>query len=185
LEIVIALVERFSGLRKVAEVFLDHVSHKLIDNSCSTLRSEVLEFLFCLGGKVYFHPLSKIGETALPGNGLCLGCMRSMRLTMPSPSPGRPRSPILGLLCFGTLKTFLMSLRLKPSDSGYKFLKAKEYRKSRVTSTNLLRFLGRVNVNQLSTMRGNRQAVPTREVLSSQRVPCALAPRGCGTQTDL
>jgi hypothetical protein len=48
-EIVIAPVERFPRLHKVAEVFLDDILHKLVGGAASALRGEVFELLFSLG----------------------------------------------------------------------------------------------------------------------------------------
>src|SRR5208283_2255278 len=54
-EVVIAPVQRLPRLPKIAEIFLDDLLHKLVNRRASALRSESVEPLFRLGGKVYLH----------------------------------------------------------------------------------------------------------------------------------
>ena len=61
-EVVIAAVEHFTRLRKLNEVSLYDILHKLIGGSASALRGEVLELLFRLGGKMYFHGSQNTGK---------------------------------------------------------------------------------------------------------------------------
>jgi hypothetical protein len=49
-EIVIAPVQRLPRLRKIAEIFLDDILHKLVNRGASALRGESVEPLFRLGG---------------------------------------------------------------------------------------------------------------------------------------
>ena len=73
-QIVIAAVEHFARLRKLGEVSLYDILHKLVTGSAPALGGQVIQLLFRLGGKVYFHALHDKGNpgseaTFLSGGG--------------------------------------------------------------------------------------------------------------------
>src|ERR1039457_4502581 len=54
-QVVIAAIEHFAGLRKLIEISLYDILHKLVRGSASAPQGDVLELLFRLGGEMDFH----------------------------------------------------------------------------------------------------------------------------------
>jgi hypothetical protein len=110
LQIVIAPVERFPRLRKIAEVFLDDTPHKIC-GSASALHGEVLELLFGLGGEVYFHAL-KIRQNWPSGNAVEIGeCSVCPEVVVSRVYGSGTRGDVVSRSHTSALQTIVMSAR--------------------------------------------------------------------------
>ena len=72
-DIVVAAVEGLPNL----EDFVKIARHSLLDDfvgCAATLFGEILQFFFCLGGKVYFHTFNNIGKATVGQR--CLSLLR-------------------------------------------------------------------------------------------------------------